>query len=271
MNKIEWVSRKGVHPYDYMSSIEKFNEAELPPEEEFYSKLNNSDISHEDYEYAQKVWKEFKMNTMGDYHDLYLKTDVLLLADEFEEFRNVCVENYKLDPAWYFTASGLAWATAFKETDVQLELPTDVHMLLMIGKGIRGGVSMISDHFGWANNKYMSEAYDETKPTKCNTYLDATNLYGWVMCQPLLVRGFKWMADFENWRELPCILEVDLEYPREIHHLHNDYPLALESLTISKVEKLIPNLYDRERYIVHHKTLKQYLDSVWGSRRFIGV
>ncbi|CAH3153047.1 unnamed protein product, partial [Pocillopora meandrina] len=85
-----------------------FNEAELPPEEEFYSKLNNSDISHEDYEYAQKVWKEFKMNTMGDYHDLYLKTDVLLLADEFEEFRNVCVENYKLDPAWYFTASGLA-------------------------------------------------------------------------------------------------------------------------------------------------------------------
>ena len=162
------------------------------------------------------------MNTMGDYHDLYLKTDVLLLADEFEEFRNVCVENYKLDPAWYFTASGLAWATAFKETDVQLELPTDVHMLLMIGKGIRGGVLMISDHFGWANNKYMSEAYDETKPTKCNTYLDATNLYGWVMCQPLLVRGFKWMADFENWRELPCILEVDLEYPRELHHLHND-------------------------------------------------
>ena len=130
---------------------------------------------------------------------------------------------------------------------------------------------MISDHFGWANNKYMSEAYDETKPTKCITYLDATNLYGWVMCQPLLVRGFKWMADFENWRELPCILEVDLEYPRELHHLHNDYPLALESLTISKVEKLIPNLYDKERYIVHHKTLKQYLDSVWALRRFIGV
>ena len=102
-----------------------------------------------------RIWNGFKLKTMGDYHDLYLKTDVLLLADVFEEFRRVCLENYKLDPAWHYTSSGLAWDAALKLTKVGLELLTDIDMLLMFEKGTRGGVSMISRRYGKANNKYM--------------------------------------------------------------------------------------------------------------------
>ena len=130
--------------YDNMDTTTKFNETELPPKEEFYSKLNDSDISDEDYKNVKKVWKEFKMKTMGDYRDLYLKTDVLLLANMFEASRNGC---HKLDPAWYFPAPGLAWDATLKETDVELESLTDSDMLLMTEKGNRGGISLISNGF----------------------------------------------------------------------------------------------------------------------------
>jgi hypothetical protein len=144
-DKIHLLSRKGIYPYDYIESLSKFDETKLPKKEDFYSKLNDSQISLEDYEHAKKIWNEFEMNTIGDYHDLYLKSDVLLLADVFEEFRSVCLENYKLDPAWYFTAPGLAWDAALKESKVELELLNDIDMLLMIEKGTRGGISMISN------------------------------------------------------------------------------------------------------------------------------
>ena len=256
----EFVSRKGVYPYDFMDSFEKF-EKPLPAKEMFYSKLNDEDISDEDYQHAQNIWKTFNMKTMGDYHDLYLKTDVLLLADVFEEFRSVCLENYKLDPAWYYTAPGLAWDAALKESRVKLELLTDYNMLLMIEKGIRGGISMISNRYGKANNKYMI-GYDKSKPSKYIQYLDANNLYGWAMCENLPVRDFRWMIEEElqKWKTVPCILEVDLEYPEQLHDLHNDYPLAPERLIVNKVEKLIPNLNDKKKYIIHHENLKQYLD-----------
>lgn len=126
-------------------SLSKSDETKLPKKEDFYSKLNDSHISAGDYEHAEKIWNEFEMNTIGDYYDLYLKSDVLLLADVFEEFRSVCLENYKLDPAWYFTAPGLAWDAALKESKVELELLNDIDMLLMIEKGTRGGISMISN------------------------------------------------------------------------------------------------------------------------------
>ena len=101
--------RKGVYPYDYMDNFERFNETELPPIKEFYSRLNDSNVDVKDYEHAQKVWKHFDKKNMGEYHDLYLKTDVILLADIFENFRDVCLKNYKLDPAWYYTSPGLSW------------------------------------------------------------------------------------------------------------------------------------------------------------------
>ena len=135
-------------------------------------------------------------------------------------------------------------------------------MLLMFEKGIRGGISMISNRHGQANNKYMQEKFDSSQPSKFVPYLDANNLYGWAMMKPLPVGGFHWMNKDElwNWMDYPCILEVDLGYPEELHGAHNDYPLAPERLKINKVEKLIPNLWDKEKYVLHCQNLKLYLE-----------
>ena len=260
--KVKLISRKGIYPYDYMNGIKKFSEETLPAKEKFFSKLNDCGISDEDYEHAQRIWKEFGIKDLGEYHDLYLKSDVLLLADVFEEFRNVCMENYSLDPAWYYTSPGLSWDALLKHSRVSLELLTDPDILLLFEKGIRGGISMISNRFGKANNKYMGEKYDPRSPSKYLAYLDANNLYGWAMMKPLPVGDFKWMNEKElgHWGDFPCILEVDLEYPRGLHDLHNDYPLAPERLKIGGVEKLIPNLWDKKKYIVHHENLELYLE-----------
>ena len=257
---LDLVKRKGVYPYDYMDCFERLSETSLPPKDDFYSRLNDEDISTSEYEHAQRVWKEFGMKTMRDYHDLYQKTDVLLLADVFEEFRNVCLKHYELDPAWYYTSPGLAWDACMKMTQVELELLHDQDMLLMVEKGIRGGVSMISTRYGKANNKYIQE-YDPSLPTKHIIYLDANNLYGWAMSKKLPTRGFKWMeqAQLADWESLPCILEVDFEYPHELHNLHNDYPLAPEHLEMNGVEKLIPNLYNKKKYVMHYEALKLYV------------
>ena len=233
-DKLSLIKRKGVYPYDYMDTLERVKETKLPPKEALYSKLKNEDISDEDYAHAQKVWRTFKMEHFQDYHNLYNKTDVLLLADVFESFRNI------------------------------LELLTDIHvdMLLMVEKGIIGGVSMISKRYGKANNKYMGGKFNPSEPSKYLTYLDANNLYGAAMSMKLPTHCFKWMNKYElnNWENYSCILEVDLEYPKELHDLHNDYPLAPEQIEMNKVEKLIPNLRDKEKYLLHHKNLKQYLD-----------
>ena len=270
--QLELVKRKGVYPYDYMSSFERLSETCLPPIECWYSRLNDSNVSQEDFSHANKVWDTFQMETLRDYHDLYLKTDVLLLADVFERFRDICLHYYKLDPAWYFTAPGLAWDACLKMTQVGLELLHDQDMLLMVEKGIRGGVSMISTRCGKANNKYMTkekdgEEYDPSKPSSYIQYLDANNLYGWAMSKELPTHGFRWMSpsQLENWERYcakigrGCILEVDLEYPQELHDLHSDYPLARDHLQMGRVEKLIPNLYRKENYVVHYKALRMYV------------
>ncbi|XP_065639501.1 uncharacterized protein LOC136072267 [Hydra vulgaris] len=201
------------------------------PKESFYSRLNDEGISDEDYLHAQTVWKEFNCETFRDYHNLYNVVDVLLLAHVFENFRNVCIKNYKLDPAWYYTSPGLAWDAALLITKVKLELLSDYDMILMIKKGIRGGISIVSNRLGTANNKYM-ENYDKNKESTYIQYLDANNLYGWAM-------------------------KVDLEYP-EYLHVHNDYPLAPERLKIDKVDKLVPNLNHKKNYIIHYENLKLY-------------
>ena len=222
---------------------------------------------------------------MGEYHDLYLKSDVLLLADVFENFRNTCTKYYNLDPAHYYTSPGLAWDAALKMTDVKLELLTDIDMHLMIEKGIRGGISTITNRYSKANNKYMGDDYDYTKPSKYIIYLDANNLYGWAMCKPLPVKDFKWLNETEindldimlhsDNNKKGYILEVDLEYPEYLHSTHADYPLAPESLEVTKdmlseysknlqnkfqlstaaAHKLIPNLYNKTKYVIHYRNL----------------
>lgn len=256
--KLELMKRKGVYPYDYTNTLERLDDTTLPPIKEFHSKLTDSDVSTGDYQHAQRVWSEFGMKSLREYHELYLKTDVLLLTDVFESFRKLCLNNYGLNPAWYFSSPGLAWDACLKATGVNLELLTDQDMLLMVEKGIRGGVLMISTRYGRANNKYIPEEYDPKLPSKYITYLDANNLYGWAMSRPLPTHDFKWMVpdELERWRDVPCILEVDLEYP---HDLHNDYPLAPERVVIDGVEKLIPNLHNKVKYVVHHEALKTYV------------
>ena len=261
-DKFNLLARKGVYPYEYMDSLEKLKETALPPKEVFYSRLNDGGISDEDYAHAQNVWKTFKMKYFKDYHELYNKVDVLLLADVFENFRNICLTNYELDPAHYYTAPGLAWDAALKVTDVSLELLSDNDTLLMVEEGIRGGVSMISNRYAKANNKYMGDKFNSNEPSTYIQYLDANNLYGWAMSKPLPTHGFKWMKDNELnvWEKMPCILEVDLEYPKELHDLHNDYPLAPEQIEVDKTKKLIPNLWNKKNYVIHYENLKQCLN-----------
>ena len=261
-DKFNLLARKGVYIYEYMDSLEKLKETALPPKEAFYSRLNDGGISDEDYTHAQNVWKTFKMTYFKDYHELYNKVDVLLLADVFENFRNISLKNYELDPAHYYTAPGLTWDAAFKFTGVSLELLSDVDMLLMWEKGIRGGVSMISNRYAKANNKYMGDEFNSNEPSTYIQYLDANNLYGWAMSKPLPTHGFKWMKDneLETWELHSCILEVDLEYPKELHDLHNDYPLAPEQIKVNKTKKLIPNLWDKKNYVIHYENLKQCLN-----------
>ena len=256
---LDLLLRKGVYPYDYMDGFDRLSETKLPSIKDFYSMLNDEHISLKDYTHAQNVWNHFNCETMRDYHDLYLKSDVLLLADVFENFRDLCLENYKLDPAYYYTAPGLFYDACLKKTNINLELLTDPTMHLMIEKGIRGGISMITHRHSIANNKYMKN-YNPSKESKYIMYLDANNLYGYAMRQPLPTDGFRWMDSpkLDNWRDVQCILEVDLEYPTELHDLHNEYPLAAERLTVGRVEKLVPNLNNKTNYVIHHKTLKLY-------------
>jgi hypothetical protein len=166
-----------VYPYDYVDSIEKLNERQLPPKSAFYSKLNDTVISDEDYAHAQTVWTEFDCKTMRQYLNLYNICDVLQLTSVFQNFRNVCMKHYKLDPAWYYTSPGLSRDAMFKMTGIELELLSDYDMILMLKNGIRGGVSTITTRYGKSNNKYMGEMFDDNEPSKFIAYLDANNLY----------------------------------------------------------------------------------------------
>jgi len=176
--------KKGIYPYEYMDSWGRFGETRLPDKEKFYSKLNDEHITDEEYAHAQAVWEAFECKTLGDYHDLYVKTDVALLADVFENFRNLCQEQYGLDPAHYFTSPGLSWDALLKRTGVELELFTDYEMHLFVERGMRGGISMVSKRYAKANNPQVPD-YDPSKPKKFIMYLDANNLCGWAMSKPL--------------------------------------------------------------------------------------
>lgn len=157
-----------------MDSFDKFKQTELPAKADFYSILNDEHITDEQYQYAQKVWGTFNLKTMGEYHDLYLKSDVLFLADVFENFRKTCLQYYKLDPCHYFTSPGLRWDAMLKMTDLKLDLMNDIDMYQFIEKGLRGGTSCIANRYGNANNKYM-KTYGEKAPSKHIMYLDANN------------------------------------------------------------------------------------------------
>ena len=258
--RLDLMSRKGVYPYDFMDSFEKFNQKELPNKDQFYSILNDQHITDDEYDHAKKVWNTFMIKTMGKHHDLYLVSDMLLLTDIFENFRKTCMQYYKLDPCHYFMSPGLSWDAMLKMTNIKLELMTDINMFQFIEKCMHGGVSYIANRYGNANNKCMKE-YDEKVPSKYIMYLDANNLYGWAMSQYLPTGNFKWMTDKEiNKIDLGkykadgkkgLILEVDLEYPQELHDIHNDYPVAPEKVKVSNLQYAISLLQEDCQKIQH--------------------
>ena len=193
---------------------------------------------------ANNVFKIFRLENLGNYHDLYVQSDTLLLADVFNNFRNMCLKEYELDPAHFLSLPGLAWQACLKKTNIELELLTDYEMLLMVEKGIRGGICHSIHRYAKANNKYMKN-YNKNEESCHIQYLDANNLYGWAMSQKLPVNGFKWIDTSEhvineelikNYNENDIkgyILEVDVKYPKKIHNLHSDLPFLPESAKIS--------------------------------------
>ena len=196
--------------------------------------------------------------------------DVILLANVFESFRNVCMENYGLGPAHFYTAPGLAWKACLKKTGIRLELLQDPDILLMFERGIRGGITQSVHRYAAANSPYMEE-YDSNKPTNYLQYLDANNLYGWAMSQPLPTGEFRWIncSDWNPKRLVDMfaaeknhgyLLEEDESYPEKLPDLHNDIPFMCSKMKVNGVEKLIPNLYYERKYIIHIRALKQALD-----------
>ena len=173
-----------------MDSWKSFKEESLPDKESFYSELNNEHITDEDYAHAQKVRDTFKIKNLGEYHDLYVQSDTLLLANVFESFRDKCIETYELDPAHFLSAPGLAWQACLKKTRVELELSTDNDMLIMFEEGIRGGMCQATYKYAKANNKYM-KIHDRNIESSFLEYTDANNLYGWTMSLMMPVRNFK--------------------------------------------------------------------------------
>ena len=223
---------------------------------------------------------------MGDYHDHYLKNDVLLLADVFEKFIDTCLKYYGIDSCHYFSSPGLSWDAMLKMTGIKLEKISDIGKNLFIGKGLRGGISYTAERYAKANNKYTKN-YDSKKPSTFITYVDMNNLYGWAMSKYLLYGEFEWLKNFDGFDVISIsenspigyFLEVDLKYPDELHKLHNGYPLSPEKLAVSSdmlsrycrktadkyqikvgdVKKLISNLGNKKNYVIYYKNLQLYL------------
>ena len=261
--------RKGVYPYEYMDSWERFNETSLRSKEDFYSNLNMENIDDIDYRHGNNVFRRFELENLGQYHDLYVQSDTLLLANAFENFRDICIKECELDPAHILSLPGLVWQACLKNTNMELELLTDYDMLLMVEEGIRGGICHSIHRYAKANNKYMKN-YNNNEESSCIQYLDANNLYGWAMSKKLPVNGFKWTDSDEineefikNYNENDnkgYILKVDVRYPKRLHELHSGLPFLSERMKIDKCNKLVCNLLNKKKCITHINSLKQALN-----------
>jgi len=295
--KLKLLLKKGVYPYDYINTFDKFNEKQLPTKDEFYSKLTESGISKKDYEHAQHVWNTFECETLLDYHNLYLKSDVLLLSDIFENFRNDFISYHSLDPANYITLPSASYNAMllrhFRNSNDNPELLTDINMYNLFQNNIRGGITSEFKRYVKANNKYLPEdEQDKTKPSNYILYVDANNLYGYGMKQYLPYSDFKWLDDVSKFYDTNNIIsisdtnttgyvfDINLIYPQELHDLHNNYPIAPENINITydmlsdynkqylesesiKLSnnniKLCPNLNNKKNYVCHYRHLKLLL------------
>uniref|UniRef100_A0A158P4N4 DNA-directed DNA polymerase n=1 Tax=Tetranychus urticae TaxID=32264 RepID=A0A158P4N4_TETUR len=291
---LPYILNKGSLPYEYMDSWERFEEESLPSIDKFFSHLSLKTIDKQSYDRLLDIWEHFNCKNLGDFHDIYLKVDVLLLAAIFQNFRATSLKQFGLDPCHYFSTPGLTWDASLKFTGVVLDLLTDIDMVLMIEEEIRGGISCSMCRYACANNE-LSEKFDPNQPSSFITYLDVNNLYGYALSDVLPCRKFEWVPPYmfqsvideilhsDSDRKTGYILEVDLDYPSCLHDLHNDYPLAPERITVEyeqlsgyqkeivsileaagikryKTKKLVPNLMNKENYVLHEKNLRFYIE-----------
>ncbi|VVC46197.1 Ribonuclease H-like domain [Cinara cedri] len=221
------VTRKGVYPDEYTDNWEKLEENTSPRKEEFYSALTETDIGDADYEHGKAVWTHFDCRTLGEYSELYLEIDVMLLVDVFENVRDICMKTYNLDPAYYYTAAGFSLDCMLKYTAIELEHLTDYDMLPMFESG--------------------------------------NNLYGMAMLQYMPHGGFQWkeptldgLEELTDTSDIGRVYEVDIAYPEHLHVDHNDLPLLPNNRSPgSKVKKLMVTLEEKNNYIIHYRNLKQ--------------
>lgn len=292
LGDIELLHKKGFYPYSYMDSFDKFKEKTLPPLPEWKNTLKNGEIAlnEEQLEQAKNVYKTFKCSNLGDYHDLYLVTDTLLLACVFEKFRKTCQETYGLDCARYFSAPNLAGDAFLKICGEDIELLTQREHLDIAEELMRGGMaSVYAKRIFKANNKYL-KTWLRTLPSVFGFLIDANNLYGGIMQKfPLPLGGFCTVNDTPLEVILQTtidsavgyIVECDLKYPSHLHDLHKDFPLAptkeavdplwlseyqinlMQSMNAScsfKARKLLQTLWDKKNYTLHYLTLQLYVN-----------
>ncbi|XP_020298282.1 uncharacterized protein LOC109862613, partial [Pseudomyrmex gracilis] len=249
----------------------KLVETSLPPREAFYSSLTSETVMESEYAHATNVWRRFNIDNLGSYSDLYLKTDVLLLADVFENFRRECLASYGLDPAHYYTLPEYTWDAMLKHTRVTFKLLTDIDMVMFVERGIRGGLSQCLNRYARANNRY-AQSYDPSEPTSYLMYYDVNNLYGWAMCQLLPYGNFAWVENAYEFdvttvaadSDVGYILEVDLTYPKELHDAHRDLPFCPTREEPPGKHgknhvKLLATVFNKKRYVIHYLNLQQCL------------
>ena len=203
-----------------------------------------------------------------------MQSETLLLADVFENFRDICLKEYELDPAHFLSLPGLAWQACLKKTNIELELLTDYDMLLMVEEGIRGGICHSIHRYAEVNNKYMKN-YNNNEESSYIQYLDANNVYGWAMSKKLPVNGFKWtdnnetaapvinedfIKNYDENNDKGYIFEVYVKYRKRLHDLHSDLPFLSERMGINKCKKLVCNPFNKKKYVAHINTLKQALN-----------
>jgi len=283
------VFEKGHFPYTYFDSLKRLDETTLPPKSAFYNDLTESDISDRDYNHAVSVWNRFGMSTFKEYHDFYMTSDVLLLSDCFEAFRQSMLEAHGLDCLYFPTLPSMTFQLALKMTNIELDLITDADQFLMIESGIRGGLSYVSHRYAEANHPSLPY-YQPEEPISNLCYWDANSLYATCMTYSLPVGDFRFLSQAEidsfdvnsisDDAPIGYVLEVDLDYPQHLHSDHAAYPLCPEHLMVEAdmlsptleqmydhvgmkhipSTKLITNLNDKHYYVTHYKCLTLTFD-----------
>jgi DNA polymerase type B, organellar and viral/Recombination endonuclease VII len=267
------IKEKGIYPYDYIDSFDKLDKP-IPDRNEFYNKLENKHVSKCEYERVLKVCESFQITNMKQYTELYLQTDVLLLADVYENFRKGCQKNYGLEAVAYFSTPGITWDAALQKTGIQLKSIQSYDDHLFFERGIRGGPCQIGcQRYVEANNTYMGDEYDPTKPSSYILYLDENNQYGNAMSQPLPYDNFQYVDDvtkFDLKKDKPgkgYIAQIDMEYPNdpELQDWFSDLPIVAEKKLVPGSEdknnvKLILDMMPKKNYVVHHRMLKFLID-----------